>query len=101
MTRRRVLLCVRVALVAVGFVGALTAPPWVPLAAIVLLALRFEAWEAVLLGLFADLAWLPGHVSMHHFPLMTLAAILVVWGCAPIRRELLERGPALSRPTWY
>lgn len=98
MTRSRF---VRLTLGVLGILGALAAPPWVPLACIVLLALRFDAWEAIFIGLLIDLAWLPTHVSAGAFPLATLMAILVVWGCAPIRRELLERGPVISKPGWY
>jgi hypothetical protein len=92
---------IRVALGLTGILSALVAPPWVPFVCIVLLSLRFDAWEVLAIGLLMDFVWLPTHVSLEAFPLATFMAILVVWGCAPIRRELLERGPVVARPGWY
>lgn len=71
----------------IGFLGAIFVPMWVPIAAILIAAFFWRAWEAMLLGLFVDLLWLPaGHV-----PLFTLGAILVVWLLEPIRSEFLPR----------
>ena len=86
---------VRIALGALAFLGVVLAPPWVPLFAMALLALRYPAWEVLFIGLFADLVWLAplggGAVS---FPLFTVAALVLVWGFEPLRRMFLleERG---------
>lgn len=90
----------RVFLVGAAFLSALAAPPWVPFLCALLLALRFPAWEVIVLGVFIDLAWLPVHVSTAGFPLATAIALILVWGLEPVRRELLESGPMrfISRP---
>src|SRR6185295_13300338 len=59
---------VRIFVAALGFVGAMFISPWVPIVYIVLLALRFRAWEAVVLGAFVDFLWLPGS-ALSHMPL--------------------------------
>ncbi len=64
------------------------APPWVPLVFIILLALRFRAWEGLFIGLLVDFLWLP-EVSLRHPPFYTLAAILIVWALEPLRKEFL------------
>lgn len=80
---------IRIALALAGFVSALVLPPWVPLVVIVLLALRYRAVEAIFLALFMDLLWLPGG-GLLPFPLVTGAALIVVWGLEPLRLELLR-----------
>lgn len=79
----------RVALALIGIFGVIFAPPWVPLLCIVLLSLRYRAWEALLIGLLADFMWLPPDAAYHAAPLFTLAALVVVWGLEPIRGEFL------------
>ncbi len=79
---------VRIAIGAIGFVSALFAPPWVPLIAMVLIALRFRAWEVPLMGVFMDLLWLPGSF-FYPIPLFSIAAIVLVWGLEPLRNEFL------------
>jgi len=79
---------VRIGVAALGFFGALYISPWVPVVCIVLLAIRFRAWEAIVLGVFIDLMWLPGG----HFaslPLFTMGSIVVVWLLEPLRSEFL------------
>lgn len=77
------------ALLALAGVGAaLVAPPWVALVCIVVLALRYAAWEALFIGLMIDLAWLP-IVSLHQIPVYTLLAIVIVWGLGPVRSRFL------------
>ncbi len=77
----------RLALIAIGFIGALTGPFWLPLLSIFFLAIRWSAWEAILLGAFVDLMWLP-HAA-HAIPLYTIAAVLLVWGLEPLRQKFL------------
>lgn len=87
-------------LVLAAFLSALVAPPWVPFLFALILALRFPAWEIILLGVCMDLAWLPTYTSFSSLPLATIVAILLVWGLEPVRRELLESGPMrfMARP---
>lgn len=68
--------------------SAFFAPPWVPLALIVLVSLRFRAWEVPFIGLLMDLLWLP-QVSLQHPPLYTILSLIVVWALEPLRREFL------------
>lgn len=79
---------VRCALALTGFVAAVVATPWVVLIVMGLLALRWRAWEVLAIGLWMDLLWLPG-IFFSHLPLFTLAAIALVWGFEPLRREFL------------
>jgi hypothetical protein len=80
----------RVTIACIGFIGAIFWPAWVPALCIVLLSVRFRAWEAILLGLFVDLLWLSPQSSFHGFPFFTLGAILVVWAFEPLRSEFLS-----------
>lgn len=85
---------VRPILAVVGFLGAVVAPPWVPLIAMLLLALRFAAWEIIAVGFFVDLVWLaPSGVEgfANSIPLFTLIGIVLVWGLEPLRSEFLVR----------
>lgn len=85
---------VRFILVCVGFTGAILAPPWVPLLAMLALSVRFAAWEILALGLFVDLLWFTpsGTEGLSHaLPLFTLAGVALLWGFGPLRREFLTR----------
>ena len=73
----------------IGFVGSLVLAPWVPIACIILLAVRYRAWEAILLGAFIDLLWLPTGIGWHTLPSFTIAAIVIVWGFEPLRAQFL------------
>ena len=75
----------RIAIFVVSVVGGLYVSAWIPAAGILLLSLRWRAFEALALGLGMDFFWLP----VGHVPLFTLGAILVVWIMEPIRREFL------------
>lgn len=77
-------------LAVVGVFGALFAPPAVPLLAIVILAIRYPAWEVLGIGLLVDFLWLP-EVSLYAPPLFTIAALALVWGFEPLRREFLMK----------
>jgi hypothetical protein len=80
---------VRVIVAVVGFLSALFAPWWVPAICIVLLSLRFRAWEAIALGVFMDLLWFSTETSFHGLPLFTIGSIIIVWALEPLRIEFL------------
>ncbi|HEV3245532.1 MAG TPA: hypothetical protein VG102_04205 [Candidatus Paceibacterota bacterium] len=79
----------RIIVAVVGFFGAIFAPWWIPAACIVLLSLRFRAWEAIALGVFMDLLWFSPETSFHGLPLLTIGAIVIVWAFEPLRSEFL------------
>jgi len=79
----------RPALCALGILGAIFAPPWLPLLCMALLALRFRAWEVLLIGLFVDFLWLPTGSFLYPLPLFTFVGIVLVWGLEPLRAEFL------------
>jgi len=68
-----------------GVLAAIFGPPWLPLVPMVLLSMRFRAWETMALGLFTDFLWAPGL----HVPLFLISAIVLVWAFEPLRKELL------------
>lgn len=80
----------RLFLAGVGILGALAAPPWVPLICMLLLTFRYPAWEALFIGFLMDILWLPSDF-FHAIPLFTIAALILVWGLEPLRKELLVR----------
>jgi len=80
----------RIIIAVLGFLSALVAPTWVPLVCIVILSLRFRAWEGILLGVMIDLLWLPFGAPITFFPFYTVASIIIVWGLEPLRLELLR-----------
>ena len=81
---------VRILIAIAGFIGAIFAPPWVVLACIVMLSLRYRAWEVVILGLVTDFMWLTAGPSIHTLPLFTILALIIVWGLEPLRLQFLE-----------
>lgn len=80
----------RVVIAVIGFLGAIFWVWYIPAICIVLLSLRFRAWEAIVLGVFMDLLWLAPGTGFHSIPLFTIFAIVVVWALEPIRAELLS-----------
>lgn len=84
---------IRPLLATLGFLGAIVAPPSVPLLAMVLLAFRFAAWEIPAIGLFVDLMWLApsGVDGTFSLPLFTLVGVVLAWGLEPLRSEFLTR----------
>lgn len=78
----------RIAIAAVGFLSIFFAPAWVTLIVGVVLSMRYPAWEVILMGALLDVMWFPtgGFIIV---PLGTLLALLIVWACEPLRRELL------------
>ena len=79
----------RIAIAFFGFISIFTLPPWIPFLCIILLALRYSAWEAIILGALVDLVWLPSGTSIHLLPLFTIGALIIVWGLEPIRARFL------------
>jgi hypothetical protein len=75
----------RIFLFCLGIGAALFGPPWLPFVPMVLLSMRFRAWEVFLLGLFTNFLWAQGF----HVPLYLISSILIVWAFEPLRRELL------------
>lgn len=80
---------IRLLLALAALFGAFAAPFWVPLLCMVLLSLRFSAWEVPLLGLLVDLLWLPSVGFLTPFPYFTVGGILIVLLFEPLRREFL------------
>lgn len=80
----------RIFLAAVGYGSALIGVPWLTALCIVLLAARYRAWEAILLGLFVDFLWLPVEFTTITFPYFTLASLVVVWIFEPLRLQFLR-----------
>ncbi len=79
---------IRATLATVGLLGAFFAPWWVPLACMIMLAIRYPAWEALVIGLIMDFLWLP-EVGLH-IPKFLIAGIVLVWICAPLRNQFLR-----------
>lgn len=88
---------------ALGILTAVVGPPFLPLMAMVLLAIRFAAWEIVAIGFLVDLLWrapfsggeyaygggLEGLIA--GLPLFTIIGIVLAWGLEPLRSEFLTR----------
>jgi hypothetical protein len=62
-------------------------PWWGILIGVTALSLRYRAFEMVLLGVIADVLWLPASFALG-VPLFTLATLTIVWLFEPLRREL-------------
>lgn len=80
----------RFTLSALGYLSALVGVPWLTALCIIALALRYRAWEAILLGIFMDFLWLPMDVSLYTFPYFTLGALFIVWAFEPLRMQFLR-----------
>jgi len=79
----------RIIIALFGFASAFLGYWWIALIAILVLSLRFRAWEVILIGLLDDFMWVPSSVHGSAIPYMTLAAIAIVWIFEPMRREFL------------
>lgn len=77
---------VRIFLFFFGVYAAIFGPWWLTAVPIVLLSVRFRAWEVTVLGLLVDFLWQPVAV---HMPMYFIFSILIVWAFEPLRRELL------------
>ncbi len=80
---------IRILLGIIGLAGIVVGPWFLTPLCIILLSLRFRAWEAILLGLIMDLTYEPSNGYLYGIPLFTLGAICVIWVFEPLRRELL------------
>ena len=56
-----------------------------PIVPMILLSMRFRAWEALFIGILTDFLYAPGL----HIPLYLFSSILIVWAFEPLRKELL------------
>lgn len=81
-------LVLRGVLVVIAYVGAVMLPYWVPLMCLVLLSLRFRAWEAIGVGLLMDFLWVPASASVP-LPVFTVITIIILWMFEPLRSEFL------------
>ena len=79
----------RILIAIFGLVSIFVLPAWVPVICIIVLALRYRAWEAIMLGVLIDLTWLPAGLFIHSLPLYTILSIVVVWGFEPLRQQFL------------
>lgn len=71
-----------------GLTSAFFAPWWVPLVCMIVLAVRYPAWEVLFIGLLMDFLWLRG--EGFELPMFLLASIVLVWICAPLRNQFLR-----------
>lgn len=79
----------RISLTVAGILGAIFSPPWVPLVCMGILALRFRAWEVMVLGMLVDFLWLPTGTLLETLPLFTIVGVVLAWGLEPLRSEFL------------
>ena len=80
---------VRILIAFFAIISVFVLPSWVGIVCIILLALRYRAWEAVLIGALIDLVWLPSGPGIHVLPIFTILALVVVWGLEPLRAQFL------------
>lgn len=76
----------RVTLALLGFFAALFAPAFITAALLVLMCMRYRAYEALFIGLLTDFLWQPSGL---HIPYFTLIALVALWGFEPLRREFM------------
>lgn len=75
----------RAIFVCIALAGIFVGPWWITPFAMLLLALRFQAWEVPCIGLCADVLW-----GAHGFlPLYTLFGLILTWVFEPLRERLL------------
>jgi len=79
----------RIAVALFGIISVFALPVWVPIVCIIALALRFRAWEAILIGALIDLTWLPVGSIIHAPPIFTIMSLIIVWGLEPLRAQFL------------
>lgn len=79
---------IHVALAVAAFFCALFAPVWLTILLAIVLAVAWQAWEVIVLGVLLDLLYLPPE-GLWHIPMpMTIAAIALVWVMIPLRERL-------------
>lgn len=81
----------RLAVAFLGFISIFFLPPFFVFLAIIVLSVRYRAWEVLFMGLLMDFMWTPGGSFMMIFPFATSLAIFIVWALEPLRSELLTR----------
>lgn len=74
---------------AIGILGIVFWSPWLVFAVMALLAIRFRAWEILVIGVAMDFVWLPSGFHLMPLPLFTLGALLLLWGLESFRNEIL------------
>ena len=74
---------------AFGFWSIFFLSPIVVFLVVVILSLRYRAWEAPFMGLCVDLTWGPSGSVVALIPYATLISIFIVWALEPLRSELL------------
>ena len=72
-----------------GIFSVFMLPPLVAVLCVIALAVRYRAWEALLIGVLIDLTWLPGGTLVHTLPLFSMLVFIVVWGLEPLRAQFL------------
>lgn len=78
----------RIFLGIIGFVSVFIAPPWLSALCVLVLCIRWRAWEVLLIGAFSDILWFPASM-LYGIPLGTLYALLLLIALEPLRNELL------------
>jgi hypothetical protein len=78
----------RTTLFLIGLASVFVGAWWITLGVGVILALRFRAWEVVLLGILVDVLYLP-FASVYGIPVATLGMLVMVWALEPVRSEFL------------
>jgi hypothetical protein len=74
-----------------GFTSIFFLSPIFVFLAVIILSVRYRAWEALFMGLILDFMWSPGGSMMMLIPFATLLSIFIVWALEPLRSELLTR----------
>lgn len=73
----------------ISFASVLFASPWVPIVGAGILAVRFRAWEILILGALIDLLYVPPG-GFFGIPIpATLVAFILLLGLEPFRKKLL------------
>ena len=81
----------RITLTLVGIAAIFFGPAWVGMLCMVLLSIRWSAWEVILMGALIDILWQPSTYA-HGIPVATLLSIALVWVLLPLRAQLLIGG---------
>lgn len=80
----------RTAVTLIGVIATVFWSPWITALCIVVLGIRYRAMEALALGAFMDVLWLPHDTILTMFPLCTIVSLIIVWGFEPLRMEFLR-----------
>ena len=80
----------RILIGSIGLLGVLMGMFYVPVVCMFVLAIRYRAWEVIVLGLLIDFIWQPAGTILQSFPIFTVSAILAVWAFEPLRAQFLR-----------